>query len=76
MEVGRGVIAFLKNRHSRILLPAKFLNILPQVAPDISAPFNNKAWNTKSDIFGWLEPLFGLSSSPSATRNKLFREGA
>jgi len=70
MEAGRGTIAFLKNKHSRILFPArcklqliqaKVQTILKQGAPDISAPLNNKAWNTKSDIFGWLEPLFGFA---------------
>jgi len=61
MEVGRGAIAFLKNRRSRISLPAKVQSILTQVAPDISAPLNTKTWNTKSDIFGWLEPLFGFT---------------
>jgi hypothetical protein len=32
-----------------------------QGAPDISAPLNNKAWKTKSDILGRLEPLFGFT---------------
>jgi hypothetical protein len=66
----RGTVACLKNGHSRILLAArcklllvqtKVKNIHKQGAPDISASLNNKAWNTKSDIFGWLEPLFGFA---------------
>jgi len=69
-EVGRGTVACPKNRHSRILLAArcklllvqtKVKNMLKQGAPDISASLNNKAWNTKSDIFVLLEPLFGFT---------------
>jgi hypothetical protein len=70
MEIGRGTIAFLKNRHSRTLLTARckllliqanVTNILKQGTTDISAPLNNKAWNAKSDLFESLEPPFGFT---------------